>query len=332
MSFLNALCSLLTGCFLFVVTPMVAQSPNWSPPSPQDFDNPNTMTAVVVVEFDGALSENPADQVAVFANGQLHGLGEMLDYTGFGLPANIYYSITVYGNAADNGQPMEFRVYHAATDRVYSSSTVLPFVFTEQFGNFGAPMEVQISADGLPIELGDLSAIYRDKSVLLNWETIRETDNAGFVIERSTNAGQFNAIGYVAGLGNSSNLVTYSYRDLDILEEQPYFYRLRQQDFDGTESLSSIVQVIPAAPGFDVQLYPNPVVADELYLQSTAGRDQSLRLSLLNAQGQALRHWSLPVSGAELSPLSLRDLPTGQYFLWIEIEGGNSVVRSLYKQ
>ncbi|MEL7161897.1 MAG: T9SS type A sorting domain-containing protein [Bacteroidota bacterium] len=315
---------------LFASASLWAQPPNWSPPSPQDFDNPNTMTAVVVVAFDGALSDDPADQVAVFHNGQLHGLGEMLDYTDFGLPANIYFSITVYGNGVDNGQSMEFRVYHAATDAVYTSSTTLPFVFTRQFGSFSDPEEVRISATGLPVELSQFTASYRGKSVLLRWETVSESGNAGFLIERSTDGRAFNEIGFVAGRGGPARRAAYDYRDLSTTVQQRYFYRLRQRDYDGTEWLSAIVSAVPPKPSAAVRLFPNPVVADELYLQGLADTDKPLSIYLLSGLGQEIRRWSF-TSGTGLSgPLSLPHLPAGQYWLRVERIGGESTLRSFF--
>lgn len=91
-------------------------------------------------------------------------------------------------------------------------------------------------------------------SILLEWETLNETDNEFFTIQRSADAQNFQDIAFMAGQGTS--VVPQFYQFLD---EQPLprinYYRLKQTDFDGSFSFSPIIAVDP-----DLDLKKKPFV------------------------------------------------------------------------
>ncbi len=94
----------------------------------------------------------------------------------------------------------------------------------------------------LPVRLIGFDAKIQSGSVLLKWSTASEENNDRFVIERSDESQQFQAIGTVSGVGNSTTTQYYSYTDRAPLKGIN-FYRLRQVDADDKFSFSQVKRV-----------------------------------------------------------------------------------------
>jgi hypothetical protein len=94
----------------------------------------------------------------------------------------------------------------------------------------------------LPIELIDFTVEQKATSVELKWRTASELNNAQFVIERSSNAVNFDALLSVPGAGNSNVVLEYMELDPNPLAGISY-YRLKQIDFNGDFTYSPIKPV-----------------------------------------------------------------------------------------
>jgi hypothetical protein len=93
----------------------------------------------------------------------------------------------------------------------------------------------------MPIELISFAGKVDGGIVNLKWSTASEVNNDYFTIEKSEDGFTFDAVGYVDGYGNSNEVLYYEYVD-----ENPYqltYYRLKQTDYDGAYSYSSIIKV-----------------------------------------------------------------------------------------
>jgi hypothetical protein len=102
------------------------------------------------------------------------------------------------------------------------------------------------SGNPLPVELTSFTAKQTGASVVLNWRTASEHNNAGFQIEEmkpcdSTFTAVKNVSSKAAG-GNSSHVNAYN-TSVPVQNFGKHYYRLLQTDFDGTKSYSSIVVV-----------------------------------------------------------------------------------------
>src|SRR5205085_7919102 len=67
----------------------------------------------------------------------------------------------------------------------------------------------------LPIELLKFDAYVRNGNVLTSWETASETNNDYFVVERSTDAKNFEKVGVIDGSGTCTSHHSYSLMDVD---------------------------------------------------------------------------------------------------------------------
>ena len=117
------------------------------------------------------------------------------------------------------------------------------------------------SDNPLPVQLSSFTSSVNSRDVKLTWKTESEMNNAGFDVERSVSGlNQWVKAGYVAGKGNSSSPISYTFEDKK-LNSGKYNYRLKQIDNNGHfeyYDLSNVVEVgLPTK--FDLsQNYPNP--------------------------------------------------------------------------
>jgi hypothetical protein len=126
----------------------------------------------------------------------------------------------------------------------YYGTTVAALSCPPQTTQVGESMDYTANiASGLPIELlsFDLN-IKTNNLVIIQWVTGSEANNDLFSIERATDARHFSTIGRVPGAGNSLGRLSYSI--VDVLPDTGWFYyRLKQIDFNGNATYSSIRQI-----------------------------------------------------------------------------------------
>lgn len=82
------------------------------------------------------------------------------------------------------------------------------------------------------------------KGSILIWRTTSEENNKGFEIERSTNAIEFEKIGFKGHLSiNGSSKEPIDYTFVDIVSDIDTYYRLKQVDINGKSEYSPIIVV-----------------------------------------------------------------------------------------
>lgn len=115
---------------------------------------------------------------------------------------------------------------------------------------FGSPLAVEFGTDpnGLPITLAALHVRLNPNGpgVLLEWQTISEVNNYGFFVQRRRgDVQQWMELpgSFVPGHGTSTEPHFYSYVDTALTQTGLYYYRLRQQDLDGTSHLTPSISI-----------------------------------------------------------------------------------------
>ena len=177
-----------------------------------------------------------------------------------------------------------------------------------------------VAARALPIELLAFTGRLAEDHVALTWETATETDNSHFFVERSTNGFTFTAIGRVEGAGNSTEAIRYDYPDYDYPTGRVY-YRLRQVDFDGTESVLETVAIVSEEVVTELQTYPNPVTAGtpvNIAIGKEWARD-AIYVDVFSADGR--RAYSLTFPAGDRLQVPTTGLGTGLHLL--RISNGN---------
>lgn len=109
----------------------------------------------------------------------------------------------------------------------------------------------------LPIELLEFEGGTVPEGIRLDWSTASELENDGFVVERSVDAVTFTEIGWVPGVGNSTQHTAYSFVDPQPVTGVNH-YRLRQVDRNGGEELSHAIAVLQMKGTEEMVVYPNP--------------------------------------------------------------------------
>lgn len=113
----------------------------------------------------------------------------------------------------------------------------------------------------LPVELLLFEAQKSHQQVELTWETASELNNDYFVVERSLDGQNFEAVAQVKGAGTTPHLQQYATVDKNPQAGTSY-YRLKQVDFDGAIAYSDLRLVRFDAPeqpaAIELSLYPNP--------------------------------------------------------------------------
>ncbi len=170
-----------------------------------------------------------------------------------------------------------------------------------------------LPANPVPIELHYFQAsVSNHLEVDLKWETISEVNNDYFVVEHSTDGRIFLPILNVKGKGTSTHSNTYL-----AVHTQPVpnenFYRLRQVDFNGKYSYSSIdLVILPYHESTVFQIFPNPAKN-----QVTLQLKQQAQLSLIDLYGRVLYYQKV----GQKAILDISKLQPGMYIFRIDHNG-----------
>lgn len=109
----------------------------------------------------------------------------------------------------------------------------------------------------LPVVLTSFGGKATPAGVAVQWETASEQHASHFVVERATSAvAAFQVIGQVQGAGTSAQ--ARQYQLLDSAPDLLNYYRLRQVDLDGTETLSPVITVRADPEKAVLAAYPSP--------------------------------------------------------------------------
>ncbi len=186
----------------------------------------------------------------------------------------------------------------------------------------------------LPVTLLNFQGSYNDKKVGLEWTTGSEINNDHFIIERSADAEDFQAIGKVAGSGNSNAIKNYFFIDHQPVSGLSY-YRLIQVDFDGKQNPSKVIAVIVKEHKFKTSIYPNPVTNGKAILE-IVGPDLDLTsISILNSMGEIVMDFPDLIKQTEnklVFHIDLEFLSSGYYTVRIRDSKENQYTRFIKTQ
>lgn len=148
---------------------------------------------------------------------------------------------------------------------------------------------VDNTSSPLPIELVTFSARPNSEGqIILKWVTASEENNDFFNIERSLKAIEWEKLTTLNGQGSTSSITNYSF-----LDETPFsgisYYRLKQTDFDGLFSYSSVISVNIDEDVFpSIELYPNPLSEVLFHIASNIGNEDKTNVAIWDVYGNKM--------------------------------------------
>jgi len=249
------------------------------------------------------------------------------------------FAIPLSALGASSGDTFKLFALYTSGSGNFLSANTLPEIPGQGGNNLGSPGTVDFSssnfpedqhtdANPLPVELASFDARRDGENVVLDWKTASETNNAGFAVQHAVGSGDFEQIGWVKGAGTTTEAQTYRFTT-ENLSAGPHRFRLKQEDLDGSSSLSEVVEVTvrPDGPVAIRGVAPNPVRGTAT-LRFTARESGNVTVSLYDVLGRKVEtlHQGR-VSGGQPAQVTLNasSLSSGIYFLRVE---GRSFTRT----
>ena len=238
---------------------------------------------------------------------------EVTDGPGNAIPYGSTPTLGTNDNIQANGD-VDVRVNNDGTATIFVMST------NNGIGSYTT------SQAPLPVELAGFEADRSGENVVLRWQTLSETNNAGFDIERSIDGNAFAKVGFESGQGTTTETTSYQFVDARL----PYgvsevSYRLRQVDVDGDQTLSDArrVTLTPTEVSL-IGSVPNPVASNQAEIRYELPEAMNVRLSVYDLLGRQI---ATLVDGEQIAKqhrvaFDASTLASGTYLIRLETDRG----------
>jgi hypothetical protein len=176
---------------------------------------------------------------------------------------------------------------------------------------------LNLSNSTLPSLLEDISAIQKNKDVVVNWITSNEINVERYIIERSFNGTEFSFAGTLNA--NNQSTATYTFTDHSIISSNTniLYYRIKTVDKDGKFAYSRVVAVkVSSKNEFAISAIPNPF-KDELQIKVESNTIGTIYFSIQDISGRVVvsKKDTLKQGMNSLNFTELRHLSSGVYSL-----------------
>ena len=177
----------------------------------------------------------------------------------------------------------------------------------------------------LPIQLLDFAVAAKTNDALLQWSTSREINSKSFTIQRSYDAQNFEDVGTLQSVGNSSGKTTYSFTDAGIVNsgKAEVYYRLLLTDEDGKFAWSKVILLKLKNTKWSVKVISNPVKNGvHILLQGITG---DAKISIIDASGR--RMYSKQYNNTNGDVYIDTRISTGTYLLEAIYDGERKIIK-----
>jgi len=165
----------------------------------------------------------------------------------------------------------------------------------------------------LPVTWGGFTAHSTQGGIELNWQTLNETNNDHFRIERATDS-QWSPVAEIPATGNSSSLRNYSWTDPSPNPGSNY-YRIVQIDIDGHSSTSDVRQALWNPP-LEWELSAVHLEGEELTLHFSTPETSHVEFELVQMDGKVKQKFAWEgQSGSHKTRFPLSNPQTGVFLL-----------------
>ncbi|MBX9852913.1 MAG: T9SS type A sorting domain-containing protein [Cytophagaceae bacterium] len=167
----------------------------------------------------------------------------------------------------------------------------------------------------LPVSLLSFEGVRIDKNtVTLYWETAMEINNAYFIIERSSDGENFEAVGTVKGAGTIKEKQQYVFTDNNAAGYL-FYYRLKQVDNNGSFANSPVIAIKDESVE-GISIYPNPNNGN--FTIRIYGMESTYSYALIDDIGQIVLQKE---SAENLASVDGSNLSPGIYLFKAEVNG-----------
>ena len=152
----------------------------------------------------------------------------------------------------------------------------------------------------------------------LNWVTASEQNNHGFYILKSTDGFNWSEVDFVEGSGNSNVIVSYQWNDMGVNKSGAVYYKLKQEDFNGTTAYSE-TRSVTGQKTINPIVYPNPVESILNINLGVINESQMVKIDIVNQFGQSVL--SATQIGVSVVTLSANNFASGIYYAKVDVNG-----------
>ena len=235
------------------------------------------LTNTFIIEFDTFnnnsatyTSDIPEDHIAIDINGNMNApvAGPIqASASSINIEDGVSHTVRITWNPGTN----VFNIYFDGSLRLTYTNNIIANVFggnPNVFWGFTSSTGLYTNTQSLcpgslpgapaPVTWGSFDVYMMNQKVNLFWNTYTEENSESFIVERSRDGRNYQAIGNVEAKGNSKTVSNYEFADNNPLPKTSY-YRLKQLDING-DFAYSIVRVVNngTTPNEMYHLYPNP--------------------------------------------------------------------------
>ena len=166
----------------------------------------------------------------------------------------------------------------------------------------------------LPVEYLSFNAFCQETEVTITWQTASETNNLGFLVEKSNDGFNWFNLQFVDGNGTTNTINTYN-----ITDYSPFvlnYYRIKQIDNNGETSYSNVISASCANQNYIEDILPLNS-GDGLFSVIVRGEPEKLYdLIFTNVLGQQLLSKKIKLSSTEeIVPIYEQIFSTGIYYV-----------------
>lgn len=184
----------------------------------------------------------------------------------------------------------------------------------------------------LPVKIVAFTGSSSNCNYLLNWTTTNELSIRKYEIQFSQDGINYNTIGTQNALKDSENNYAFTYNEPNLAN---CLFRLKVIEENGNVFYSNAINIISNCNiAFEVSLYPNPILNNEIYLNIHSNHSGINQLYLYNSIGQVIKKENVEVKKGLNNPIKwnhLGHLSKGTYYIKIINEEGQQINQKLLK-
>ncbi len=174
----------------------------------------------------------------------------------------------------------------------------------------------------IPVELSSFTLHQEKDKIILLWVTMSEVNNKGFFIERKTELDNWESVGFITGMGTTTESHKYTFIDHPVFSSEIFYYRLKQVDLDGDYKYSNeiIIEVNSLPKVYQLmQNFPNPF-NPVTKIKYALPVDSRVRIAVYNLLGEEVREIVNQNVSAGYNEIEFNasDLFSGMYLYRIE--------------